>query len=155
MALIRHVLQPHRVRMAHNLIVNYGLYKEMDIFVSEEERACGPAVGSAAGCAPSRHFARCFCLFAHLRNPRAPRSRRARFCFFCLLWLQRPPLVDHSELTRFHSNDYISFLRTISPDNMHDHLRELQRCECRRRCRCCSPACCCRPHRCCRRRRRC
>ena len=26
-------LQPHRVRMAHNLIVNYGLYKEMDIFV--------------------------------------------------------------------------------------------------------------------------
>lgn len=61
-----------------------------------------------------------------------------------LLLLQRPPLVDHSELTRFHSNDYISFLRTISPDNMHDHLRELQRCECscghhcrRRRCRDC------------------
>jgi acetoin utilization deacetylase AcuC-like enzyme len=54
-----------------------------------------------------------------------------------LLLLQRPPLVDHSELTRFHSNDYISFLRTISPDNMHDHLRELQRCECRRCCCCC------------------
>lgn len=66
-----HPMKPHRVRMAHNLIVNYNLYKEMDVF--------------------------------------------------------RPPLVDHTELTRFHSDDYINFLRVISPDNMHDHLRELQR----------------------------
>ena len=43
--------------------------------------------------------------------------------------LQRPPLVDHTELTRFHSDDYINFIRGISPDNMQDHLRELQRCE--------------------------
>ena len=39
----------------------------------------------------------------------------------------RPPLVDHTELTRFHSDDYVAFLRVISPDNMADHLRELQR----------------------------
>jgi histone deacetylase 1/2 len=44
------------------------------------------------------------------------------YCF-----MQRPPLVDHTELTRFHSDDYVNFLRVISPDNMHDHLRELQR----------------------------
>ena len=25
-------MKPHRVRMAHNLIVNYNLYKEMDVF---------------------------------------------------------------------------------------------------------------------------
>lgn len=31
-----HPMKPHRVRMAHNLIVNYNLYKEMDIFVSSE-----------------------------------------------------------------------------------------------------------------------
>lgn len=43
--------------------------------------------------------------------------------------VQRPPLVDHTELTRFHSDDYINFIRGISPDNMQDHLRELQRCE--------------------------
>lgn len=66
-------MKPHRVRMAHNLIVNYNLYKEMDIF--------------------------------------------------------RPPLVDHTELTRFHSDDYINFLRSVSPDNMHDHMRQLQRCK--------------------------
>ena len=66
-----HPMKPHRVRMAHNLIVNYNLYKEMDVF--------------------------------------------------------RPPLCDHTDMTRFHSDDYVNFLRTISPDNMHDHLRQLQR----------------------------
>jgi hypothetical protein len=25
--------QPHRVRMAHNLIVNYGLYRDLEVFV--------------------------------------------------------------------------------------------------------------------------
>jgi histone deacetylase 1/2 len=64
-------MKPHRVRMAHNLIVNYSLYKEMDVF--------------------------------------------------------RPPIIDASELTRFHSDDYINFLRVVTPDNMHDHLRQLQR----------------------------
>ena len=29
---------------------------------------------------------------------------------------------------RFHSDDYINFLRIITPDNMHDYLRQLQRC---------------------------
>lgn len=31
------------------------------------------------------------------------------------------------ELTRFHSDDYIHFLRLVTPDNMHDYLRQLQR----------------------------
>lgn len=34
-----HPMKPHRVRMAHNLIVNYNLYKEMDVFVSSPLRA--------------------------------------------------------------------------------------------------------------------
>jgi len=42
---------------------------------------------------------------------------------------QRPRLIDHMEMTRFHTDDYINFLRSISPDNMHEHLRQLQRCE--------------------------
>jgi histone deacetylase 1/2 len=31
------------------------------------------------------------------------------------------------ELTRFHTDDYVDFLRTVTPDNMHDHLRSLKR----------------------------
>mmetsp|Transcript_13112 Transcript_13112/g.28756 ORF Transcript_13112/g.28756 Transcript_13112/m.28756 type:complete len:451 (+) Transcript_13112:82-1434(+) len=66
-----HPMKPHRVRMTHNLVVNYGLYRKMDCF--------------------------------------------------------RPKLVPASQLTRFHSDDYINFLRLISPDNMGDYIRQLQR----------------------------
>ena len=29
-----HPMKPHRIRMAHSLIMNYGLYKHMEIYVS-------------------------------------------------------------------------------------------------------------------------
>lgn len=35
--------------------------------------------------------------------------------------------MDWTELTRFHSDDYIHFLRLVTPDNMHEYLRQLQR----------------------------
>jgi len=66
-----HPMKPHRVRMTHNLVVNYGLYRKMDVF--------------------------------------------------------RPKLVSSAQLTRFHSDDYINFLRLITPDNMSDYVRQLQR----------------------------
>ncbi len=28
-----HPMKPHRIRMTHNLIVNYGLYKKLEVFV--------------------------------------------------------------------------------------------------------------------------
>lgn len=66
-----HPMKPHRVRMTHNLVVNYGLYKKMDVF--------------------------------------------------------RSNLVSAAELTRFHADDYVNFLRMITPDNMGDYTRQLQR----------------------------
>ena len=68
-----HPMKPHRVRMTHNLVVNYGLYREMEVF--------------------------------------------------------RPKPVSRDQMTRFHSDDYINFLRVINPDNMSEFLRHLQRCE--------------------------
>ena len=29
-----HPMKPHRIRMTHNLILNYGLYRKMEIYVS-------------------------------------------------------------------------------------------------------------------------
>lgn len=29
-----HPMKPHRIRMTHNLLLNYGLYRKMEIFVS-------------------------------------------------------------------------------------------------------------------------
>ena len=28
-----HPMKPHRIRMTHNLLLNYGLYKKMEIYV--------------------------------------------------------------------------------------------------------------------------
>lgn len=64
-------MKPHRVRMTHNLVVNYGLYRKMEMF--------------------------------------------------------RPRLISPTAMTRFHSDDYINFLKTITPDNMQDYVRQLQR----------------------------
>eukprot|EP00531_Pseudo-nitzschia_arenysensis_P010015 CAMPEP_0116123640 /NCGR_PEP_ID=MMETSP0329-20121206/4853_1 /TAXON_ID=697910 /ORGANISM="Pseudo-nitzschia arenysensis, Strain B593" /LENGTH=422 /DNA_ID=CAMNT_0003617563 /DNA_START=109 /DNA_END=1377 /DNA_ORIENTATION=+ len=66
-----HPMKPHRVRMTHNLVVNYGLYRKMEVF--------------------------------------------------------RPRLLPPDAMTRFHSDDYINFLKVITPDNMQDYIRQLQR----------------------------
>lgn len=55
-------MKPHRVRMTHNLVVNYGLYRQMEVF--------------------------------------------------------RPKPISSQQMTRFHSDDYINFLRVITQDNM-------------------------------------
>jgi histone deacetylase 1/2 len=32
-----HPMKPHRIRMTHSLVMNYGLYKKMEIYVSARE----------------------------------------------------------------------------------------------------------------------
>ena len=66
-----HPMKPHRVRMAHHLIVGYGLAQHFEVF--------------------------------------------------------RPALIKQAEITRFHSDDYVNFLKMITPDNMSQYLRQLQR----------------------------
>jgi len=66
-----HPMKPHRVRMAHELVLSYGLYKKMQIF--------------------------------------------------------RPHLLSEEEMTRFHADDYIDFLRHVTPDNVEDYGVEMQR----------------------------
>jgi len=66
-----HPMKPHRIRMTHNLLVNYGLYRKMQIY------------------------------------------RAAR--------------TSQEDMTRFHSDDYIKFLKHIRPDNMNDYQKQMQR----------------------------
>ncbi|VDI04052.1 putative histone deacetylase 1-B isoform X1 [Mytilus galloprovincialis] len=66
-----HPMKPHRIRMTHNLILNYGLYRKMEIY--------------------------------------------------------RPHKATQEEMTKFHSDDYIKFLRSIRPDNMSDYNKQMQR----------------------------
>jgi histone deacetylase 1/2 len=66
-----HPMKPHRIRMAHNLILNYGLYRKMEIY--------------------------------------------------------RPHKASADEMTKYHSDDYIKFLRSIRPDNVHEYNKQMQR----------------------------
>ncbi|KAI4268115.1 MAG: hypothetical protein LQ337_008030 [Flavoplaca oasis] len=63
-----HPMKPHRIRMTHSLIMNYGLYKKMEIY-------------------------------------------RAK------------PASNH-EMTQFHTDEYVDFLKKVTPDNMEHHTKE-------------------------------
>uniref|UniRef100_UPI00358E380C histone deacetylase 2-like n=1 Tax=Myxine glutinosa TaxID=7769 RepID=UPI00358E380C len=66
-----HPMKPHRIRMTHNLLLNYGLYRKMEIY--------------------------------------------------------RPHKALAEEMTKYHSDDYIKFLRSIRPDNMSEYSKQMQR----------------------------
>lgn len=55
--------------------------------------------------------------------------------------LQRPHKANAEEMTKYHSDDYIKFLRSIRPDNMSEYSKQMQRCKlcvwCCGSCQCC------------------
>lgn len=66
-----HPMKPHRIRMTHNLLLNYGLYRKMEVF--------------------------------------------------------RPQPASLGEMTKYHSDDYMLFLKNIKPENIGDYARQMQR----------------------------
>ena len=83
-------MKPHRVRITHNLVVNYDLTKKMEIFK--------PKMVTANELTRYFNYGLGILLLTYL-------------LFTC----------------RFHSDDYINFLRMITPDNMGEYVRQLQR----------------------------
>lgn len=66
-----HPMKPHRIRMTHNLVLNYGLYRKMEIY--------------------------------------------------------RPHKAAQEDMTKFHSDEYIRFLKNIRPDNMNEYNKLMSR----------------------------
>jgi len=66
-----HPMKPHRIRMTHNLLLNYGLYRKMHIY--------------------------------------------------------RPHKAVFEDMTKYHSDDYVKFLRTIQPENQSEHTKQMTR----------------------------
>jgi histone deacetylase 1/2 len=60
-----HPMKPQRIKMAHQLIVGYDMYRQMDVY--------------------------------------------------------RPHKASEVEMSMFHARDYVSFLRTVTPDNIKDY----------------------------------
>jgi len=66
-----HPMKPHRIRMTHNLVLNYGLYRKMEIY--------------------------------------------------------RPHKAAQEDMTKFHSDEYIKFLKNIRPDNINEYNKLMSR----------------------------
>eukprot|EP01035_Chromulina_nebulosa_P017258 gene17258-22789_t len=66
-----HPMKPHRLRMTHQLILSYGLYRKMEVY--------------------------------------------------------RPKICTEKDLQRFHSEDYIDFLKKISPETMKTYSSQMQK----------------------------
>ena len=66
-----HPMKPHRIRMTHNLLLNYGMYRKLEIY--------------------------------------------------------RPYRAEYHEMTKFHSDEYVRFLKSIRPDNVADYGKQMQR----------------------------
>jgi len=69
-----HPMKPFRMKLAHNLILSYGLYRKMECF--------------------------------------------------------RPHRASAEELSTFHSDDYIDFLRRVSPSNTKAFSAQMQKFNC-------------------------
>ncbi|OQV11922.1 Histone deacetylase Rpd3 [Hypsibius exemplaris] len=65
-----HPMKPHRIRMAHNLVLNYGLYRKMEVY--------------------------------------------------------RPHKATFEEMSKFHSDEYVRFLKAVKPDNLANYNRFMQ-----------------------------
>jgi len=48
-------------------------------------------------------------------------------------YVQRSPRANILDMTKFHSDDYINFLRRIKPNNTAEFAKQLQRCTCSKR----------------------
>ena len=68
---VGHPMKPHRLRMTHQLILSYGLYRKMEVY--------------------------------------------------------RPKISTSQQLQQFHSEDYIEFLKKISPDNTKLYIPQMQK----------------------------
>ncbi|VDM62940.1 unnamed protein product [Angiostrongylus costaricensis] len=64
-----HVMKPHRIRMTHHLLLNYGIYRHLEVY--------------------------------------------------------RPFPATFEEMTRFHSEEYMSFLKCASPDNLKMYNKQM------------------------------
>ena len=46
-----------------------------------------------------------------------------------IFFKQRPHKATQEEMTKYHSDDYIRFLKSIRPDNMSEYNKQMQRCK--------------------------
>lgn len=106
-----HPMKPHRIRMAHNLIVNYGLCDDPDLYdegmalAGPSSRRNGKAAGEGGGGGMDWEVER-----EHRPALRGSRGKGMQ--------VFRPRRAGKGEMTRFHSDEYIDLLEKVTPETV-------------------------------------
>ena len=92
-------MKPTRIRMCHALVMNYGLYKKMEIFVR-----------------PPLHLSLHW-ISVEMRGgkPGGLTSKRAK------------PATKR-EMTQFHTDEYVEFLHRVTPETAQQYNKEQIKC---------------------------
>ena len=102
-----HPMKPHRIRMAHNLIVNYGLTDDVEDDApdshGEGSRLVNDEIMSVDGGGPSNDAMR--------RYRRALTGARGRG-----MQVFRPKRATKGDMTRFHTDEYVELLEQVTPE---------------------------------------
>ncbi|WVW81438.1 hypothetical protein I302_103432 [Kwoniella bestiolae CBS 10118] len=96
-----HPMKPHRIRMAHNLIVNYGLTDEVEEDAPDLEGEGKREMNDdLPGLAPEHKFVK--------NSLTGSRSKHMQ--------VFRPHRATKAQMTRFHTDEYIEFLENVTPE---------------------------------------
>lgn len=101
-----HPMKPHRVRMAHSLVLRYGLHNAMEVGKRGREGSCASVACGVFLFSPSRH------------TPWSPLPRPQMY---------RPRPASPSDVATFHAPDYVDFLQRVAPGNTEELAADVAR----------------------------
>jgi acetoin utilization deacetylase AcuC-like enzyme len=87
-------MKPHRMRMVHDLIVNYDIHRKLDMCVRLQI---------------PRHISQFYIL-----------------TWTCTVQITKP--ASWQDMTKFHTDEYIAFLKNITPDIQDRYQPQMDRC---------------------------
>ncbi|ODO07224.1 histone deacetylase 1/2 [Cryptococcus wingfieldii CBS 7118] len=96
-----HPMKPHRIRMAHNLVVNYGLADSDDEMEGLEEEGSRQLNGELGMVGEEGKW-----------NTAGLRGARGRG-----VQILRPQRATKMDMTKFHTDEYIQLLKDVMPEN--------------------------------------
>jgi acetoin utilization deacetylase AcuC-like enzyme len=104
-----HPMKPHRVRMAHGLIVRYGLHRHMEVCplsMRNWEAYCSPcSSGQPASCASMQ------------KGGIQADDEQSLACHSLPMQVLRPVQMSEETMQMFHTKEYIDFLKNVTPEN--------------------------------------
>ena len=110
-----HPMKPHRIRMAHNLIVNYGLCDDEDDGRNLDGSRNTNSELLSNGFEGDGEAA---------RTERALTGARGR-----TMQVFRPRRATGGDMTKFHSDEYVDFLEKVTPETCEQLTGGGVRCE--------------------------